>query len=542
MKKFTLFFIALVACFFAGVECISAATAGGLKKASPKLPEFVTSGDGGTYYYVKFLRNEKVMSVSSDNCIRLYAGSGESSQQWRLVGSQNNFQFQNKDGQYIVVSSQSLGATSTGAANPNPLRPSTSEQPGGFKLQVAPNTDNGTGWEIVANSKSGNNVVNLWGDPGDGNSIGFWKTNDQNNVVVFVKPDSDLGAADYKTVGSMTFKPENKLTLWYTEPATTAQLYSGGQGYSNWMEYALPIGDGQFGACLFGGVYKDEIQFNEKTLWSGTPARSSQGGKGYGKYENFGSIYAKDLSGEFGLTTDKAASDYVRLLDLTTATGKTMFKSAAGVEYTREYIASNPARVVVAHYTASKGGKLSFRFTMAPGSITADPTYADGEGTFSGKLETISYNARMKVIPTGGTMTTDEEGIEVIGADEIMVVLGGGTDFDAYESTYTKNTSALAQTIADRVAAAAEKSWADLYAEHVADYQSFFGRCDFDLAGTKNDMATNRLIDSYNGGRGADALMLEQLYFAYGRSSRFLLHAVSTLRLISRASGTTSTV
>ena len=163
MKKFTLFFIALVACFFAGVECISAATAGGLKKASPKLPEFVTSGDGGTYYYVKFLRNEKVMSVSSDNCIRLYAGSGESSQQWRLIGSQNNFQFQNKDGQYIVVSSQSVPPTDGGATNPNPLRPSTSEQPGGFKLQVAPNTDNGTGWEIVANSKSGNNVVNLWG-------------------------------------------------------------------------------------------------------------------------------------------------------------------------------------------------------------------------------------------------------------------------------------------------------------------------------------------------------------------------------------------
>lgn len=114
-------------------------------------------------------------------------------------------------------------------------------------------------------------------------------------------------------------------------------------------------------------------------------------------------------------------------------------------------------------------------------------------------------------------MTTDDEGIEVIGADEIMVVLGGGTDFDAYESTYTKNTSALAQTISDRVAAAAAKSWKDLYAEHVADYQSFFNRCEFDLAGTKNDMTTNRLIDSYNSGRGADALMLEQLYFAYGR-------------------------
>ena len=150
MKRITLFFIALFACLFVGVQSTSAAAS---KKAAPKTPEFVTSGDGGTYYYVKFLRNEKVMSVSSDNCIRLYAGTGENSQQWRLVGSQDNFQFQNKDGQYIVVSSQSAAATDGGAANPNPLRPSTSEQPGGFKLQVAPNTQNGTGWEIVANTK-----------------------------------------------------------------------------------------------------------------------------------------------------------------------------------------------------------------------------------------------------------------------------------------------------------------------------------------------------------------------------------------------------
>lgn len=76
MKRITLFFIALFACLFVGVQSTSAAAS---KKAAPKTPEFVTSGDGGTYYYVKFLRNEKVMSVSSDNCIRLYSGSGVSS-------------------------------------------------------------------------------------------------------------------------------------------------------------------------------------------------------------------------------------------------------------------------------------------------------------------------------------------------------------------------------------------------------------------------------------------------------------------------------
>ena len=518
IKKISIFLVALATSLSAGLQCATAATTGSRPlKASAKLPTFSTTTGEGTYYYVKFLRNSKVMSVgASDDCIRLYDASGAETQQWKLIGTQDNFQFQNMEGNYIVVSSTSV-STTEGGTNPNPLRVSSSQQSGGFKLQTAPNTANGAGWEIVANSKSGNNVVNLWGTPGTGNTVGFWQTNDENNVVTFVQPDTEIAGADYKSVGISNFTPENKLTLWYDEPATTASLYSGGQGYSNWMEYALPIGDGQLGACLFGGMYKDEIQFNEKTLWSGTAARSSSGGSGYGKYENFGSVYAKDLSGAFGTTDATAAKNYVRLLDLNTATGKTQFTSQAGVTYTREYIASNPAHVIVAHYTASEKGKISLLFTMESGSVTAETSYSNGEGTFSGKLDLVSYNARMKVVPTGGSMTTTDEGVEVTGADEVLLILCGGTDFDAYSSTYISNTSGLAINIQNRVNASAAKGWTELYEEHVADYQSFFARLDFDLDGTKNDQPTNKLIDNYNSGSGEDALMLEQLYFAYGR-------------------------
>ena len=520
MKRFTSFVIALAACLASGLQSISATvTTGTVKKASAKLPTFSNSTDEGTYYYVKFLRNGKVMSVgASDNCIRLYDGTNAETQLWKLVGTQNNFQFKNKKGDYIVVSSQSV-STTEGGVNPNPLRTSTTEQSGGFKLQNAPNTNNGVGFEIVANSKSGNNVVNLWGSPGTGNTIGFWKTNDENNVVAFVKPDSDLGAADYKTVGITGYTPQNNLTLWYDQPATTAPLYSGGQGYSNWMEYSLPIGDGQFGASLFGGAYKDEIQFNEKTLWTGTSAQSPYGGKGYGKYEPFGSVFATDLSGEFGTTADKAASNYLRQLDLTTATGLTSFTSASGVTYTREYIASNPARVVVAHYTADKKGKISLRFTLQPGSTlgVSEATYEDGMARFNGKLDLVSFAACMKVVPVGGTMTTTDEGIEVVGADEVMVVLAGGTDYDALAKTYTANTASLNGDIKARAEAAAAKDWKTLYDEHLADYQKYFARLDFQLDGVKNTVPTNELIDEYNNGKGDDALMLEQLYFAYGR-------------------------
>lgn len=489
--------------------------------ASAKWPTFCTTTDANPQYYViTFNRTGYCMSESTngtDNCIRLYAASGTDSQQWKLVGTSDNFQLINKNGNYIIVSSQSI-STTEGGTNPTPLRTSKSEQPGGFSLVESTNTTNGAGFEIVANSKTDNQYVNLWGSPASANTLGFWQKGDQNNVVTFSKPNAMGGATDYKTIGITGYVPTNALTLWYDQPSTTAPLYSGGQGYSNWMEYSLPIGDGQFGASLFGGAYKDEIQFNEKTLWSGTAAQSPYGGKGYGKYENFGSVYAEDLSECCGTTDATAARGYLRQLDLTTATGLTQFTDANGITYTREYIASHPARVVAAHYTASEGGKISMRYTLVSGSVLgADATYADGTATFSGKLDLVSYNAYLKVVPVGGTMTTTEEGIEVSGADEVLVILAGGTDYDISSSSYISGTSDLATTIALRAQAAAEKGWQALYDEHLVDYQSFFGRLDFYLDGTRNEMPTNELIDTYNSGKGDNALMLEMLYFAYGR-------------------------
>ena len=93
---------------------------------------------------------------------------------------------------------------------------------------------------------------------------------------------------EYKVIGSSDFRPAHKLTLWYTQPATTARVSN------QWEEYSLPIGNGQFGASIFGGVKVDEIQFNEKSLWSGT-SRDNKGYNDYGHYENFGSVMVENL-------------------------------------------------------------------------------------------------------------------------------------------------------------------------------------------------------------------------------------------------------
>lgn len=472
-----------------------------------KLPVF-SSGDTEKWYFVQFRNGNRTLQANGlDECIRLAAPDPVDGQLWKLVGTADNFQLVNRAGQYAVVSN-TAAATET-PRNDTPLRASAKPYDKGFKLLETTNATYLPSWEIQPIGKSGK-ALNQWGGTAIGNSIGVWNTADNNNPLLFVSPD-DMVYADFKAVGITGYAPEHKLTLWYDKPATLT-------GVGNvWMEYSLPIGNGQFGASLFGGLAKDEIQFNEKTLWSG---RNTDNGGSYGYYENFGSVLAEDISGTFNYSSAGAAQDYYRQIDLTTATGKVSFKSPdKKVTYTREYFSSNPAGVIVARYAADKKGQLSLRFTLNPGKpgLSATAKYANGEAYFAGKLATVSYNARIKVVPTGGEMTTTDEGITVKNADEVLVVLAGGTDFDPASKTYVSNTAKLASSVQARINDAVETGFDALKKAHVADYQSFFNRVDFDLEGTANTIPTNTLVDSYNQGNGANARMLETLYFAYGR-------------------------
>ena len=57
-----------------------------------------------------------------------------------------------------------------------------------------------------------------------------------------------------------TAKEGNPLRLWYTQAAT------------NWQEQTLPIGNGDIGANIYGGIASEHLTFNEKTLWTGGPS------------------------------------------------------------------------------------------------------------------------------------------------------------------------------------------------------------------------------------------------------------------------------
>lgn len=476
----------------------------------PVLPIF-SDTTATQWYFINFIRENRTMAdMGEGQAVRLANADPIDEQQWKLVGTKDNFQLLNKAGRYAFIEGNGDGAR---------VKTRTTPDVYGFKLVPTEYQAYKPNWEIHYNGVGTNRkAFNQWAGAAIGNQIGLWDADDINNPLNFVRPE-DVKFPDFNVLGITNFTPKNLQTLWYTKPATL------GGTSNNWMEYALPIGNGELGGSLFGGVAVDEILFNEKTVWSGTNKLSTYGGGGYGNFQNFGSVFATYI-GEDGFTYGSTApvKDYVRQLDLSNAIGSVSFKSPDGaVTYTREYLASHPDKVIAARYAASKKGKISLRFTLRANTTGAEAptTYTNGEATFHQKLDLVTYDARLKVVHTGGTMVTTSEGIEVKNADEVLLILAGGTDFDAYSKTYISNTSNLAARIQNEAQTAAAKGWTAIYEAHVADHKQYFDRVDFTLEGATNSIPTNTLVDNYrkvsDKQSNAGTLMLEKLYFDYGR-------------------------
>ena len=333
-------------------------------------------------------------------------------------------------------------------------------------------------------------------------------------LVMFFVASAAVNAQNYAS----------KMKLWYSSASGVTEKDVKGEykswfttkkdGATKWMEYALPIGNGQLGATFIGNVDTEYLQFNEKTLWTGDKDDFNYGASSsydYGAYQNFG--YLKITTGH------SSSSNYSRELDLSTATGKVSYTSSS-VNYTREFIASYPGNVVVARFSANKTGKqnLTISLTKGQGLSNGSVSYSNGVITLSGSLTTVSYGARIKVVNVGGSITTNSSSIKVSNANEVYIILAAGTNFDANSASYVSgNVNNVLSLIDSRIASAESKGWNSVYNEHVNDYQALFNRVEFDLTGSSNSNNTQTMVSNYSGGTSANDLMLDQLYFAYGR-------------------------
>lgn len=369
--------------------------------------------------------------------------------------------------------------------------------------------------------KIASSTNNYWNKRGD--YLALWDSgsavgdNGSTFYITEVVPTDEMLYSEFNTVEAGQRPADiNDFSLWYNVPVAHTGVSD------TWMEYALPLGNGQIGTTIRGGLYKDEIQFNEKTLWAGTTANSNQG-----YFQNFGSIKVIDKSGNFSLADDsKPVKAYNRYLDIVDGVGGVNYKSSdEATSYKRRYFVSATDQVFVAHYEADGTDKLTFDITYAPDKLinASEVTYSDGTASFNGQLNVIAYNTAFKVLANdGATVTTDNTGIHVVGADWVNVVMAAATDYDATKSGCVSGETAdqIAEKVQARIAAATAKDYATLLAAHVAKHSELMNRVELNL-GTVSDKTTEDLIKFYNQAAdnkvSAEGLFLESLYFQYGR-------------------------
>ena len=319
--------------------------------------------------------------------------------------------------------------------------------------------------------------------------------------------------------GIETYEPKNPNTLWYRTSAEAT-----GVSYP-WMEYALPLGNGELGCMVFGGVAHEELQFNEKTLWSGEANVVGAGG-GNRTFMNFGSLIVanKDAAIWNGVT------DYVRYLDIEEGIAGVEFKNANGTKQTRKYFSSAPDQVIAGQYKSEGDDKMNLEFSLEPGSgINASKVVYEGNtASFSGAM-TVKYAARLHVVADDAAeVVATNNGISVKNATEVTFYLKGATNFngdmEVLNNYFTAETAAdVDARVKTEIEAAAAKGFEAVEEAHVADFTAITKRMTFDLDLATPTVDTKTLVDSYypnNGNANStqnDHLFLEQLYFHFGR-------------------------
>lgn len=284
--------------------------------------------------------------------------------------------------------------------------------------------------------------------------------------------------------------PHEPLTLWYKTPA------------SNWVTEALPIGNGDMGAMIFGGLKEDRIQFNHKTLWKGSSSATD-----LGSYLAFGDLYI--------IQKDAPKPEaYVRQLNLENAIADVKFQQN-DTKYTREYFCSHADKVTAIRYssTSNEPMNIELRLTNSQGGAT---DYNGKHATFKGQIANgMHYQASLIIDTKGGTIKSGNNCIEMEGVEELVIFLTCGTDFDpAYTKHLSGDATALNKNIKETLNNAQDKGYETIRADHIADYTALFGRVDFLINDAKNmhptpQMLTNTSIASRN--------MTDMLVFQYGR-------------------------
>lgn len=355
---------------------------------------------------------------------------------------------------------------------------------------------------------------------------------------------------------SMMAQNSSNLKLWYNQPANASKDLAFVQVKRNNPEWlnALPIGNGSFGAMVYGDVNFEHIQLNEETMWSGSPSENDNPlafeaqdkirellfegkykeatdltkttqvcvgagtghGKGakvpYGCYQSLGDLW-------IDFDKKSAYENYQRELDLENAIVRVQY-TQEGIRYQREVFVSHPDQLMVVRFTADKPQSISFTSTLSrqenyktvakENQLIMQGALSDGKG---GKG--LEYMTRMTAKNKNGTVTYKDGNLIVENADEVILYLTASTN---YVLEYPDYTGRSYKTITEKnLIKGKQKSYKDVLESHLTEYKKYFDRVSLKLTKELDVIPTDVRLQKMKEDKSELDLHLVELLYQYGR-------------------------
>ncbi|KAK0311884.1 hypothetical protein LTR01_002798 [Friedmanniomyces endolithicus] len=336
-----------------------------------------------------------------------------------------------------------------------------------------------------------------------------------------------------QVLGQTVTPPNSKASssrLWSTSSAAT------------WNNSYL-IGNGRLGGAVPGNIASELVYINEDSFWSGGFIyRVNQDALSYlpelqqlvrdGRVveaTNLADIaytgtplsarhYDTLATWEITMNHSSKATNgsYERYLDIDDATSG-VFYDINGTAYSREYIASQPAGVVAVRIASNTTGAVSLQahIRRAPdGSLNRFEDYSRRVGNDTmvmggndASYPGIQFSAGTRVVAKGGSVYAIGDTVVVDHADEAWLYLQSWT-------TYRKDDPEAA-VLSDL--AAIERTYPEIRAEHVTDYQSYAHRVDLSFGNSSAaqlEMTTSQRVAAANSTFDPG---FTSLFFQFGR-------------------------
>ena len=323
--------------------------------------------------------------------------------------------------------------------------------------------------------------------------------------------------------------------LWYEQPART------------WLR-ALPVGNSQLGAMVYGGTDVEELALNEETFWSGSPhdnnspearqhlqeirdltlmGREEEAHQLLDRYFFRGPHGMRFLPlGSVKLSLGhKDVTDYRRELDLGDALATTTY-TYHGVKYERTVFASLADQAIIVRLTASQKGKLSFGVNF-DSQLKADVFgVLEREGVNVNELAAVVEGVEQEGIKAGlkaecrihvetdGEIERQVQSLKVDDATTATLYIVAATNFVNYHdisgNPVQKNNQALD--------ALQGKSYKQLMKRHLEKYHEQYDRVSLDLTSTTSptnfsSLPTDQRLATFDG----SDLGMVSLMMQYGR-------------------------